>query len=87
MQSACTHVLCMAAMIQIRNVPDDVHRTLKVRAAQAGMSLSEFLLREVIHVAERPTLEEVLQRIEARGPAQVSTDSAAAVRAEREARG
>jgi len=87
MQSACTHVLCMSTMIQIRNVPDEVHRTLKVRAAQAGMSLSEFLLREVIHVAQRPTLEEVLKRIAERGPAQVSTDSPAAVRAEREARG
>jgi len=87
MQIACTHVLDMASMIQIRNVPDEVHRTLKVRAAQAGMSLSEFLLREVISVAQRPTLEEVLKRIKERGPAQVSIDSAAAVRAEREGRG
>jgi len=77
----------MATMIQIRNVPEDVHRTLKVRAAQAGMSLSEFLLREVIQVAQRPTVEEVLRRIEKRGPAQVSVDSAIAVRAEREGRG
>jgi len=74
-------------MIQIRNVPEEVHRCLKVRAAQERMSLSEFLLREVIQVAERPTVEEVLQRIKERGPAAVTTDSAAAVRAEREARG
>jgi len=87
MRNACTHAVSMSSMIQIRNVPEDVHRTLKVRAAQAGMSLSEFLLREVIHVAQRPTLDEVLKRIEERGPAQVSIDSAAAVRAEREGRG
>jgi len=76
----------MSSMIQIRNVPEAIHRTLKVRAAEAGMTLSEFLLREVTHVAQRPTLEQVLRRIEERGPAKVSIDSAAAVRAERENR-
>jgi len=74
-------------MIQIRNVPEEIHRTLKVRAAEAGMTLSEFLLREVTHVAQRPTVEQVLRRIEARGPAKVPVDSATAVRAEREQRG
>lgn len=73
-------------MIQIRNVPDEVHRTLKVRAAAAGMSLSEYLLRELERSAERPTLEEVLERIREAGSVEPREDTAAAVRAERDAR-
>jgi hypothetical protein len=64
----------------------DVHRTLKVRAAQAGMTLSEFLLREATAIAERPSLEEVIERIKRRGPTTVSIDSVAVVRAERDSR-
>lgn len=48
----------MSKMIPIRNVPDDIHRQLKVRSAQQGMSLSEYFLREVLQHAARPTLEE-----------------------------
>ncbi|MHB8877511.1 MAG: FitA-like ribbon-helix-helix domain-containing protein [Myxococcaceae bacterium] len=73
-------------MIQIKNVPDPVHRTLKARAAQAGMTLSDYLLKEISSVAERPTLEELLARLKARGPIDSRFDSAAAVRAERESR-
>ena len=72
-------------MIQVRNVPERVHRTLKVRAAQAGTSLSEYLLAELSQIAERPTLEELLQRIETRKPHH-NLDVAAAVRAERDSR-
>ena len=54
------------AHIQIRNVPDDVHRTLKARAAKQGMSLSEYLLAEIVQLAELPTLEELTQRVERR---------------------
>jgi antitoxin FitA len=61
------------ALIQIRNVPDDVHRTLKVRAAAQGTSLSEYLLREVTRVARSPTPEELDARIRARRPAGVTT--------------
>ncbi|HQT47567.1 MAG TPA: hypothetical protein PLY97_10135 [Acidocella sp.] len=46
-------------MIQIRNVPDELHRRLKARAALAAMSLSEYLLNEIKLVAERPTLAEL----------------------------
>ena len=53
----------MAKMIQIRNVPDGVHRTLKARAAAAGMTLSDYLLAEVEQVAARPTMEEILERL------------------------
>lgn len=86
MRGACDHTFRMPTMIQIKNVPDRVHRTLKARAAQAGMSLSDYLLREISAVAERPTLEDLLARLEARGPIDSKLDSAAAVRAERESR-
>ncbi|MDP9340880.1 MAG: hypothetical protein M3Q23_01980 [Actinomycetota bacterium] len=56
----------MARTIQIRNVPDDVHRTLKSRAGAAGLSLSDYLLAEVVRVAERPPLADVLSRAETR---------------------
>lgn len=61
------------ALIQIRNVPADVHRTVKVRAAAEGTSLSDYLLREVIRVARSPTPEELDARLRARGPANVTT--------------
>lgn len=64
----------MAKMIQIRNVPDDVHRKLKVRAAQQGMSLSDYLKQELLHIAQLPTVEEVLERARHRGPANLSAE-------------
>jgi plasmid stability protein len=60
-------------LIQIRNVPDDVHRTLKTRAAAEGTSLSDYVLREVTRVARTPTPEELDARIRARAPAGVTT--------------
>jgi len=73
-------------MIQIRNVPEDVHRTLKMRAAAEGLSLSDYLLREIEGYAKRPTLEEVFAKIRKDGPVDLPEDSATAVRAERDAR-
>lgn len=52
-------------MIQIRNVPDDLHRKLRVRAAEAGTSLSDYLKSQLARLAETPTLDEMLDRIEA----------------------
>jgi plasmid stability protein len=72
-------------MIQIRNVPDDVHRTLKVRAAAAGMSLSDYLLREVERSVERPTMDELIAEMRKVDPVDVREESWAAVRAERDA--
>jgi antitoxin FitA len=72
--------------LQIRNVPDELHRTLKSRAALAGMSLSEYVLAELRRAAERPTREELLARIAARPPSRPRQSPAAAVRAERDAR-
>jgi len=53
----------MSTMIQIRHVPDEIHRTLKSRAAKAGMSLSDYLLAELRQIAERPTMEEMRERL------------------------
>jgi antitoxin FitA len=74
----------MATMIQIRNVPDTLHRRLKSRAALAGMSLSDYLLSEIRAVAERPTVEELRERLQHRATVAPSLAPAEAVRAERE---
>jgi plasmid stability protein len=76
----------MSSMIQIRNVPDALHRRLKSRAALAGMSLSDYLLSEIREVAERPTLEELRARLERRSAVTPSVPPADAVRAERDHR-
>lgn len=76
----------MSTMIQIRNVPDELHRRLKARAATAGMSLSDYLLAEVRRVAERPTPEELRKRLQSRSTITSSLAPAEAVRAERDGR-
>jgi antitoxin FitA len=70
--------------IQVRNVPVSVHRTLAVRAAQQGMSLSEYLLRRMTEMASKPTLAEVIERVREREPVNPDLDTAAALRAERD---
>jgi antitoxin FitA len=74
----------MPKMIQLRHVPDGVHRKLKSRAARKGMSLSDYLVSEVTKIAEQPTLEEVLARIRRLPPVELPGSAAAAVRAERD---
>jgi plasmid stability protein len=76
----------MGVMIQIRNVPQPLHRKLKARAALAGMSLSDYLLEEIRYAAERPTIEEMRARLESRSPVTLPVTSAEAVRAERDRR-
>jgi plasmid stability protein len=71
-------------MIQVRNVPDEVHRTLKMRAAAAGMSLSDYIKRDLVQAASAPSLEEIDARVRARGPSRVRTQTI--VSALREAR-
>jgi plasmid stability protein len=73
-------------MIQLRNVPDALHRTLKARAATAGMSLSDYLLVEIKEILERPTLAEIRERLHKRGPVSAQIDTAVLIREEREAR-
>lgn len=71
----------MPKMIQIRHVPDDLHARLKARAAMAGQSLSDYLLGELRGLAERPSFEEWLARIEAREPVKLRTSPATIIRA------
>lgn len=76
----------MGVTVRIRNVPADLHRQLKARAALEGMSLSAYLLRELRHSAERPTLEEMRKRLASRRPVDPHPAPAAAIRAERDSR-
>lgn len=76
----------MSTMIQVRNVPDALHRKLKSRAALAGMSLSDYLLQQIREEAERPTIDEMRARLERRSAVSPSVDPIRAVRAERESR-
>ena len=86
MRFACNYTFRMATMVQIRNVPSDLHRRLKARAALEGMSLSDYLLREIRNVAEQPTLEEMKERLSRRSPVRTRLRAAAAIRAERDSR-
>lgn len=72
-------------MIQVRNVPAEVHRILKVRAAQEGLSLSDYILREIERTAGRPTMDELIAAIKTDGSVTPSESSADALRAERAA--
>ena len=74
----------MSVMIQIRNVPDALHRRLKSRAALAGMSLSDYLREEIRQVAERPTIDELRARLRSRTAATPAVPPSDAVRAERD---
>jgi antitoxin FitA len=76
----------MAKMIQIRHVPDALHRKLRSRAALAGMSLSDYLKSELEGFASRLTAAELNERLAALGPMRVREAPADAVRAERESR-
>ena len=76
----------MPKMIQLRNVPDDLHRTLKARAALTGMSLSDYLISEIRLIAERPTPDELRRRLKSREPFEPPETAAEAVREERDRR-
>jgi antitoxin FitA len=74
------------AHIQIRNVPPELHRRLKARAAERGLTLSEYLLREAERSVAKPTIEELTRRIEARRLPKLETHPADLIRADRESR-
>jgi plasmid stability protein len=76
----------MSVMIQIRNVPDALHRRLKSRAALSGQSLSDYLLNEIRQVAERPTLDELRARLQSEPETVLSPSPAEAIRTERDSR-
>jgi len=72
--------------IQIRNVPEDLHRTLKARAAKQGVSLSDYLLAQVTELARLPTLEEMTERVRSRSQVRLPKSSAEIIREAREDR-
>ena len=82
----CKHVYHMSKMIQIRNVPDWLHRKLKSRAAAEGMSLSDYLIRELKREAERPTVTEFREMLARHTPVEPSISPAELIREERDRR-
>jgi hypothetical protein len=75
----------MSKMIQVRDVPEPVHGTLKARAAREGMSLSDFIKRELERTAERPTMREWLERTQQAKPISTKRSAAQIVREFRDA--
>ena len=76
----------MSTMVQIRNVPSEFHRRLKARAAIEGMSMSDYILREVGKALEQPTRHEILERLRTRPARHLKRSPADVIRAERDAR-
>ena len=83
--STRVNVVNMSKMIQVRNVPDEMHRMLKMQAAAEGISMSDLIKRELGVMSERLSFEELDARVRARGPSKVKTENT--VRYIREARG
>ncbi len=79
------NVVHMSKMIQVRNVPDEMHRALKMSAAAEGISLSDYIKRELGGVTAKASLEEIDARIRARGPSKVKRETI--IRILRESRG
>jgi antitoxin FitA len=73
-------------IIQIRNVPDDVRRTLEERAAREGMSLSDYLLRDLVELASQPALEETVERVRRRPMVRSGSAAAELIREARDER-
>jgi plasmid stability protein len=74
----------MSKMVQIRHVPDALHRTLRTRAADAGHTLSDYLLAELERLAARPTRGEMLTRLHGRKRVTLKTAAATIIREERD---
>jgi len=86
MCSTCDYHFHMSKMIQLRHVPDSLHRQLKARAALSGLSLSDYLIREVRKIAEHPTPEEMRERLRQRDPYKGKISPTEIVRLERDSR-
>jgi len=84
MRITCEHACSMSRMVQVRNVPDALHRTLKSRAAHSGQTLSDYLLAEFERLAARPTREEMLARLHGRKRVTLKTPAAVVIREDRE---
>ena len=86
MRSTFLYADNMSKMIQVRDVPESVHSTLKARAAREGMSLSDFMKRELERTAERPTMREWLERTRQARPVVTKRTAAQALRELRDSR-
>jgi hypothetical protein len=86
MFTTCNYHIHMSKMIQLRHVPDALHRQLKARAALLGLPLSDYLIREVRKIAEQPTPEEMRDRLRQRDPYRGKTAPTDVVRVERDSR-
>jgi plasmid stability protein len=69
------NVVHMSKMIQVRNVPDEMHRALKTSAAAEGMSLSDYIKRELGGITAKASFEEIDARVRARGPSKVKRET------------
>ena len=76
----------MSVMIQLRNVPDDLHRKLKARAAEQGLSLSDYIIRDIRRLAEQPTHDELKSRLSKLRPLRLTETPEQTIRAMRDAR-
>ena len=76
----------MSKMIQLRNVPDALHRRLKARAALQGMSLSDYLMSEIKEIADKPNLEQFRERLGRREAVEPEIEIVSLIREERDAR-
>ena len=83
---ACLYAWNMSKMIQVRDVPEEVHSTLKARAAREGMSLSDFIKKELERTAERPTMREWLEHTRQAKPISVQRSAAQVLRELRDRR-
>jgi hypothetical protein len=86
MCNTCKYCGHMSKMIQLRHVPDALHRQLKARAAMSGLPLSDYLIREVRKIAEQPTLEEMRERLQGRDAYRGKKPPTEILRAERDSR-
>jgi antitoxin FitA len=84
MCATCDYHYHMSKMIQLRNVPDALHRRLKSRAALSGLPLSDFLIREVRKIAEHPSAGEMVERLQERAPYVGKSDPTGIIREERD---
>src|SRR5450759_1397063 len=82
----CSYAEDMSKMIQIRDVPEHVHSTLKARAAREGMSLSAFIKRELERTVERPTMREWLERTQQAKPIAIQRSAEQLIRELRDTR-
>ena len=87
MSGARVNVRDMSKMIQVRNVPDDLHKELKIRAAAAGMSMSDYIKQELSRRTRKSTIPEIIARREARGGEKSTLTTQKVVDIIRESRG